>query len=70
MIVESKTAASPSTIAGTSRRGLTDRNSPRFPPSRSGSRDSNASPFSASAIFTFCAYGDSGCSYRTIIGRS
>ena len=23
---------------------------------------SNATPFSASAIFTFCAYGDSGCS--------
>jgi len=55
MMVESKTRVSPSTSAGTSRRGLAAAKASSRPLMKSGSRHSTATPFSASAILTFCA---------------
>jgi hypothetical protein len=57
-MVESKTWKSPSTSAGTSWRGfcclkVSSRTAPL--PNASGTLVSNGIPFSASAIFTFCA---------------
>jgi hypothetical protein len=65
MTVESKLRTPPSTSIGTSCRGfcclkLSSRTAPL--PNASGSRVSNGMCFSASAILTFCAYGDNGCS--------
>jgi hypothetical protein len=56
MIVESNTATSPSISAGTSPRGLTRTNSPPAAPlpMLPGMMASNGTPFSSSAIFTFC----------------
>jgi hypothetical protein len=54
MIVESKTAVSPSRRAGTSSRGLAAAKA-ASPPKKSGSLGSKGTSFSRSAIFTFCA---------------
>ena len=62
-MVESKTATSPSSRVGTSRRGLSGSELAGIAAEEVRAwRDSNGDALLASAIFTFCAYGDSGCS--------